>query len=231
MTQLGGSRGKVVLVHGFANWPASLWPLAYSLRQAGYATLVPFYPSRRLPFDAIVDRLIEPVHRFAARNDGPLHFIGHSMGGLIIRAMIERQRPEHLGRVVMLGTPNEGSEIADMLHRARLSRLCMGNATAALLTQREAELTARLGKVDYPVGVIAGNRPLLNAPLSWPLPKPHDGMVSVASTHVEGETDHLILPLSHARLCWHRTVKSAVCRFLHDGRFSEQAQPGQAKHS
>jgi len=74
------------------------------------------------------------------------------MGGLIIRAMIERQRPQHLGRVVMLGTPNEGSEIADMLHRARLSRLCMGNATAALLTQREAELTARLGKVDYPVG-------------------------------------------------------------------------------
>lgn len=216
-------KGKVVLLHGFANLPFSLWSLAHSLRQAGYATFVPFYPSWRLSLAQIVDRLMKPVSQFAAQNDAPLHFVGHSMGGLIIRAMIERRHPDHLGRVVMLGTPNSGSEIADMLQRVRLAPIVMRNAAPALLTERESGLAALLGKVDYPVGVIAGSRPLLNTPLSWSLPKPHDGKVSVASTHVEGETDHITLPLSHVELCYHQQVRNAVRTFIQDGLFSGQA--------
>lgn len=211
----------VVLLHGFAGWPGVMWPLARSLSHEGYRTFLPFYPSWRWPLDRIVGHLAVRVERFAAQVGGPVHFVGHSMGGLVARALIRQHRPAALSRVVMLGTPNAGSEIADMLTQYRISRFILGQAEAALITRRDRRLIEMLGSVDYPVGIIAGSRPLIHTPISSSLPRPHDGKVSVAATHVEGEIAHVVLPLSHAVLPYHPSAQAQVRAFLSSGAFDE----------
>ena len=116
----------VVLLHGFGSIPGTMWPLAWTLRQAGYSTLTPFYPSWRMPLSQIVNRLKRQVAAFATNHEDGLHFVGHSMGGLVIRALLHKERPANLGKVVMLGTPNAGSEIADYLALRRWTGLILG---------------------------------------------------------------------------------------------------------
>lgn len=142
------------------------------------------------------------------------------MGGLVIRALLNPNRPANLGSVVMLGTPNGGSELADMLAASQISRLVLGNAAPALVTSRTPKVIRQLGTIDYPVGVIAGDRPSIEGPFASWLPRPHDGKVSVAATHVEGEADHLVMPVTHMLLPYHQGVNRQVLRFLQDGRFA-----------
>jgi pimeloyl-ACP methyl ester carboxylesterase len=170
--------------------------------------------------ESVAVRLQAALADFSDSLDGPVHFVGHSMGGLIIRALIHRHRPANLGRVVMLGTPNGGSEIADMLAQSRLSRVVLGNAAPALVTRREDEFATLLGEVDYPAGVIAGNRAMVDGPWARMLPRPHDGKVSVAATHLEDETDHIVLPISHALLPYHREAQRQTQNFICYGCFS-----------
>ncbi len=217
----GASPGAVVVLHGFVGVPAMVAPVSRALRARGFRTLTPYYDSWSLPLGEIAGRLARRIEAFASAGppDEPLHFVGHSMGGLVTRALIARDRPPRLGRVVMLGTPNQGSELADLLNRWSATRLLLGRAAPALITTRSAALAAMLGSVDYPLGVIAGTRPMLPAVSDRILPAPHDGKVSVAATHVAGETDHLILPLGHMMLAWRRAACTQVVTFLKTGAF------------
>ena len=107
------------------------------------------------------------------------------MGGLLARAYIVRHRPANLGRVVMLAPPNQGSEIVDLLGASRMYDRCFGPAGRQLGTRPGERLRTLLGTVDYPLGVIAGDRAI--DPLGWLLvPGPNDGRVAVARTGVAG---------------------------------------------
>jgi pimeloyl-ACP methyl ester carboxylesterase len=193
--------------------------LASRLRRAGYPTLNVGYPSWRWSADRIVDHLHPHIARFADGLDGPLHYVGHSMGGLILRAYLTRHRPERLGRVVMLGTPNSGSEMAERLYQWRLHRLVLNQAGGLLRTQRPASVEAAFGTVDYALGVIAGDRPL-NARLPDLIFRaPNDGKVSVMATHVEGQSDHLVMPVAHTAMIYTRPVVDQVIHFLREGCF------------
>jgi pimeloyl-ACP methyl ester carboxylesterase len=154
--------------------------------------------------------------------DAPLHIVAHSMGGLVARALIHRQRPRRLGRVVMLGTPNGGSEIADFLDQHDLLRPILGQAAGALVTRRPAAVDSLFGPVDYPVGIIAGNRPILPIVPARLLPRPNDGKVSVASTCLPEAADHIILPLAHGMLPYHASAHHQIRHFLAHGRFASQ---------
>lgn len=215
-----GNGAGVVLLHGFAAFPGVMWPLARRLRRMGYAVLTPYYPSWLLPLDANIARLEPQVGRFAERLNGPVHFVGHSMGGLMIRALLARYRPPRLGRVVLLGTPNAGSEIADYFLANPLLQPVLGQAAPLLVTRRERAWLTRLGKVDYPLGIIAGGRCGRFAPYAHVLPTPHDGKVAVSATHVDGQADHIVLPLTHSGLCFDPRVARPVGRFLEHGRFA-----------
>ena len=218
----------VILLHGIARRSRSLAGLERHLRSAGYATLNLDYPARRTGLQQIAAGLHQPIARFADGLEGRLHFVTHSMGGLVVRAYIAQHRPEALGHVVMLAPPNEGSEIADLLQRNPLYRAFFGPAGAELVTARPDGLRQLLGEIDYPLGVIAGDRSLY--PLSsLLLPRPNDGRVSVARTQVAGMSDHLTLHATHPLIMRNREAVQQTLHFLQHGRFDkEAAEPTEA---
>jgi triacylglycerol esterase/lipase EstA (alpha/beta hydrolase family) len=148
------------------------------------------------------------------------------MGGLLARVYLAQHRPARLGRVVMLGTPNGGSEIADWLKVFWLYRAWFGPAGAQLGTQRHAAISAMFPPVDYPVGIIAGNRSIY--PLtSALLPKPHDGRVSVENTKLDGMADHIVIGTWHPWLPRNDQAIEQTIAFLRDGRFGEPRGEGE----
>jgi pimeloyl-ACP methyl ester carboxylesterase len=203
----------VVLLHGIARTSASLRKLERALQASGFATLNIDYPSRKKAIAALADDIHPAISGFAER-DAPLHFVAHSMGGLVARAYIPKHRPARLGRVVMLGTPNSGSEVADLLSGSRLYRTFYGPAGLELTTAIRA-----LPTVDYPVGVIAGNRFIDPVAGLLVLPKPNDGRVSVQSAMLAGMTDHVVVKASHTGLPRHAAAIEQTIAFLRDGRF------------
>ncbi|OAF15791.1 alpha/beta fold hydrolase [Bradyrhizobium neotropicale] len=214
----------VVLLHGISRTARSFRKMEIAIERAGYATLNVDYASRRKALQELVEDIDPAIELFAGALDGSVHFVCHSMGGLVARAYLARRRPRNLGRVVMLGTPNGGSEIADRLKRFPLYRTFFGPAGQQLGTRRDTTTAALLPPVDYPVGIIAGDRSIY--PVAGALlPRPHDGRVSVANTGVDGMADHMVVHASHPWLVRNDAAIAATLAFLQDGRFT----PGSAR--
>ncbi|MHC4050369.1 esterase/lipase family protein [Bradyrhizobium sp. 25ACV] len=207
----------VVLLHGIARTSASLTKLERALGAASFATLNIDYPSRSKPIAALADDIHPAIIRFAER-DAPLHFVAHSMGGLVARAYIAKHRPARLGRVVMLGTPNSGSEVADLLRGFLPYRKFYGPAGLELTTAPATAPNA-LPAIDYPVGVIAGSRFIDPVAGLLVLPKPNDGRVSVQSAGLAGMADHIVVKSSHTGLPRHAAAIEQTIAFLREGRF------------
>lgn len=205
----------VVLLHGIARTRASLRSLERALQASGFATLNIDYASRKKPIAALADDIHPEVARFAER-EAPLHFVAHSMGGLVARAYLAKYRPARLAGLVMLGTPNGGSEVADFLSGSWLYRSFYGPAGLELTT---ATRTNADPVSDYPVGVIAGNRFIDPVAGLFVLPKPNDGRVSVHSAMLAGMADHIVVKASHTRLPRHAIAIEQTIAFLRDGRF------------
>jgi pimeloyl-ACP methyl ester carboxylesterase len=208
----------VVLLHGIARSSASLAKLERALQGAGFKTLNLDYPSRTHTLEELAAVIHGPIERFLDGGIGTLHFVTHSMGGLVARAYITRYRPAQLGRVVMLGPPNEGCEIADFLGRFAFYRRYFGPAGGQIGTRRDAHLRAVLGVVDFPLGVIAGDRTLY--PVSWLLISgANDGRVSVARTKAAGMAGHLTIHATHTFMMRNAAVIRQSLAFLREGRF------------
>src|ERR1700754_2078984 len=123
-----------------------------ALEASGFAVLNVDYPSRQKSLEALAEEIHPAIERFAGGTEGALHFVGHSMGGLLARVYLARYRPVRLSRVVNVGTPNSGSEITDRLKNLLPYRLFFGPAGQQLGTQRDAALQALFPPVDYTVG-------------------------------------------------------------------------------
>jgi pimeloyl-ACP methyl ester carboxylesterase len=209
----------VVLLHGLSRTALSFRKMQLALERAGFTTVNLDYASRRKPLEALAADIHPAIQHFTDRIDGPVHFVCHSMGGLLARVYIDRYRPKRLGRVVMLGTPNSGSEIADRLKNMGIYRAFFGPAGQQLGTQRDAAIEALFPPVDYPVGVIAGNRSI-DPIASRLLPRPHDGRVSIANTKLEGMADHIVVAASHPWLVRNGAAIAQTIAFLRDGKFN-----------
>ena len=192
--------------------------LGSRLRAAGFVTWAPTYRSRSTSMPEIVDQLL-PVATFLQSFDGPMHIVTHSLGGLVARALLTKERPDRLGRVVMLAPPNAGSEWADLLFGLRINRVVLGPVASQLRTTRSRDDEAVLGAVDFELGVIAGNRALDPVFPRLFLPQPNDGKVSVAATRVAGMSAHIVLPVSHTFMVNDRRVAEHVLAYLASGRF------------
>jgi triacylglycerol lipase len=206
---------SVVLLHGLGRTAASFARMRSALTADGYRALALDYPSTCHDLPSLTAILRPRIAEIARATAGDLHFVGHSMGGLLARSLIADARPQRLGRLVMLGPPNRGSEIADRLRHVGLYRRLLGPAALSLGTTTVPVWP----DPDYPVGVIAGTRSI--DPVGWlMLPRPNDGRVSVAGTRIPGLQGHLVLPVSHALMMNHRVVIAQTSRFLATGVFA-----------
>jgi len=209
----------VVLLHGIAVGAWTLKKLERILQRRGFATLNLNYASRKKPLEALAEDIHAPIAAFAEQCDGAIHFVAHSMGGLLTRVYISRHRPARLGRVVMLGTPNGGSEVADLLKDLAVYRAVFGPAGLQLTTDQAPVLTA-LPSPDYSIGIIAGCRTISPIASTLVLPRPNDGKVSVASSKLAGMADHIVVKAPHAGLPRHAIAIEQTIAFLRNGRFN-----------
>jgi hypothetical protein len=195
--------------------------LADFLEKSGFKILNLGYPSTKHSIETLAEVIHHDITQFASQITGQMHFVGYSMGGLLIRAYLSKYRSEKLGRVVMIGTPNKGSEVADFLQTIKLYRWLYGPAGQQLVTKQD-EFLRHFGKVDYELGIIAGNRPV--DPISSRIiRKPNDGKVSIESTKLDGAKEHIILPCSHTFFPSNKKMWQQALFFLKNGQFNKSA--------
>jgi len=214
------SQECVVLLHGLGRTHRSMNAMATALEAAGFRTVNMDYPSRRAPIEELAMRVV-PDALDQCRDAGSvsIHFVTHSMGGLLVRYYLAHQTLDKLGRVVMLSPPNQGSEVCEALRDNFFYRWYDGPAGQQLGTGPEA-LPARLGPVTYPVGVITGNvHHFFDGWLSAIIPGEDDGKVAVERAKVAGMTDFLVLPYSHTFIMGREETISQTIYFLRHGRF------------
>ena len=205
----------VVLLHGWFSSPILMMRLKRSLKREGYQVFSPAYRSARVPLPKLASEFLPKfLKRTIPAEITRVHFVTHSMGGLLLRGGLAAHRPGNLGRVVFLGTPQHGSEAADFWARSAFCRWLAGPNLTALRTGPKG-YAATLGPADYEALVIAGDRPLF--PFWSPLPAPHDGKVSVASTRLPGGAQHVTLPHTHTALPLRASIIHHILRFLRDG--------------
>jgi hypothetical protein len=194
--------------------------MAAALSAAGYLTFNIDYPSRRHTIEALAQLAIDEGLRRCAMAGAPtIHFVTHSLGGILLRCYLSHQSIAGLGRVVMLSPPNQGSEAADYLRSWSFYRWYVGPAGQQLGTDPEGTAAA-LGPVDFSLGVITGDRPgFFDIWLSGVIPGPDDGKVSVERAKVKGMADFLVLPFGHTFIMSQDEVIAQTLFFLQQGRF------------
>ena len=197
--------------------------LEWFLSGQGYRVLNMDYPSRRLPVARLSE---ESLHPFLLANlTDPavqVHFVTHSLGGILLRQYLSTHKLANLGRAVMFAPPNQGSELADRLRFSVIHRTLLGPSMLQLGTDSES-LPQHLGPVVFELGVIAGDRSL-NPLFAQQLPLPNDGKVSVASTQVAGMKDFVVVHRSHTWIMWDREMLRQTACFLANGSF--RTRPG-----
>ena len=211
----------VLVLHGLGRTPLAMLRLAQHLEDAGYLVENLGYPSQEHSVEQLAERFVQPaVTALQGQGISRLHFVGHSMGGILTRMLVQQQRPRNLGRAVMIATPNQGTELVDFLRRYWIFRKLKGPAGVQLGTGADS-LPLQLGPVDFEVGVIAGSRSN-NWFFSRLMPGADDGKVPVSRTKVEGMSDFITLPYAHTFIQQRSRTIDQTLHFLKHGRFDHQ---------
>jgi pimeloyl-ACP methyl ester carboxylesterase len=201
----------VILLHGLWMRAFTLAALRHRLENAGYAVELFDYASVLRGPEVGVERLLSRALEYKSRK---VHFVGHSLGGLVALQALQRAPELSRGRVVCLGTPLRGSAVARGVARLPGGSLLIGRNLDILRTGIERWEGAQA------VGAIAGRLPIGFGFAFGALTSPHDGTVSVAETELPGLTDHCVVPATHTGLLFSQDAAEQTIAFLRGGRFA-----------
>ena len=219
-----GKSETVVLLHGLTRSAKAMDKMATALRSDGYTVINHNYPST----SATIEKLTEQVFQTLEPQLRPLdkvHFVTHSMGGIILRQYLEKHELANRGRVVMLAPPSRGSEVTDKLGKLFLYQWINGPAGNQLGTGTNS-LPLQLKKPDFELGIIAGDRSI-NPILSLLIPGPDDGKVALARVKPAAYTDYVQLHVTHPCMVWNKKVIAQTKHFLEYGKFNAKTQSSQ----
>jgi triacylglycerol lipase len=211
----------VILLHGMARSSASMETMAEALDAAGFTAINIDYPSREYPIEELAPMAIGEGLLLceAAGATEQVHFVAHSLGGILVRKYLKDNEIGTLGRVVMLGPPNQGSKAVDELGDLPGVDWLNGPAGRQLGKGPES-VPLQLGAANFELGIIAGNR-TIDPITSAVLDDPDDGKVSVEDTKLEGMDDFIVVEHSHAFMMRLERPIELTIQFLNTGRFSE----------
>jgi len=210
----GGEGGKVVLLHGLGRSWRAMNPLARKLRDAGFSTLNLPYPSLVKPLDWILDHVGTQVVRFAEGE--PVHFVTHSLGGILTRMLLAREHEWTAGRLVMMAPPSSGSEIIDWASKRMLFKPFLSPAARALASDVLPGHLPTLPQGQETL-VIMGSR--CSIPFFRHLLGPdNDGIVSVSRGRVEGASGFSVVDADHTFIQIHPDAVRQTIDFLKEGR-------------
>jgi pimeloyl-ACP methyl ester carboxylesterase len=214
----------VILLHGLARTTSSMEEIQNALSAEGYYVVSVDYPSRKHPIEDLASSVIpDKISTCNSHVDGDIHFVTHSLGGILVRQYLAENTIDNLGRVVMLSPPNQGSEVVDALKDVPGFFLINGPAGMQLGTDANS-VPANLPPVTYEVGVITGDK-TVNYILSMIIPGDDDGKVSIDRARVEGMADFLVVNHSHTFIMKSEDVIAQIAAFLHAGQFNHPADP------
>ena len=213
----------VILLHGIGH---SLWNMVFiekALQKAGYKTLNLSYPSRKHRIEDLAEWLSDRLEENKTwQKSSKVHFVAHSMGGLVTGTYLTVHKGDipagKMGRVVMLGTPHGGSEVADFLHDNPLYKWVFGPAGQQLTTDVRGE-----NKIQpwYELGIIAGTQSWMYPLGMFCIKEDNDGCVSVSSTKLAGMKDHIVLSVLHGFMGWTPEIHRQTLHFLENGEFEK----------
>ncbi|MBN1378224.1 MAG: alpha/beta fold hydrolase [Gammaproteobacteria bacterium] len=212
----------VVLLHGLARSAGSMKRLQRALSNEHFAVLNIDYPSTRFPIETLVDQYIKPVvEKECPPQSHAIHFVTHSMGGILVRYYLSHYQLPKLDRVVMISPPNQGSELVDTLGDFFIFKWLNGSAGAQLGTSKDS-LPNQLGPVDFDLAVITGNRSF-NPFYSYLISGDDDGKVAVERTQIDGMRAFKMVPRTHTFIVRNNTVIRLVIDYLKEGNFNGNA--------
>lgn len=204
----------VVYVHGL--WMSGGESL-FLRRRLAHEFGLHVHPFRYSAAHSTMTKITARLQSFVESLDAPvIHFVGHSLGGLVIYRFLERFPQQPPGRAVFLGTPCVASRVAEQAGRFPLIATLMGQAVADELLQRQE----RNWTMERPLGIIAGSQPIGFGQILAHFEEDSDGTVAVSETRLPGATEHLVLPVSHLGLLVSARVAHETGLFLCEGHFS-----------
>lgn len=218
---LGPMSGKaVILVHGIVRSSKSFEAIAEKLKKEGYTTVGFDYPSTRTDIEDSAEYLHSVMQSLEGVEE--INFVVHSMGGLVVRTYLDKHQDKRIKRMVMMGVPNRGANLADRLRKNSLYRLIYGPAGQQLGSDPEG-LIAKLPTPEFEFAIIAGGRNNLSGynPL---VPGDDDGTVSVTSARLDGAADFLLVNCLHSFLMKNDAAIAATLQFLETGKLRKDGK-------
>ncbi|MDI1293858.1 MAG: alpha/beta fold hydrolase [Methylobacter sp.] len=209
----------IILLHGLARTSRSMNKAAKLLAAYGYQIVNVDYPSRSADISLLAQKyLAQALKQCDVKGVKKIHFLTHSMGGILLRGYLASRSIDKLGRVVMLAPPNQGSEVVDKLGGWRLFYTLNGSAGLQLGTGKDS-MPNQLGPVNFQLGIIAGSKSI-NPLLSRLIPGINDGKVSVSRAQVAGMQDFIVMPYSHPFIMRRVAVIEQALHFIQQGYFA-----------
>ncbi len=217
----GSARETVILLHGLTRTARSMHPMKKALTEAGYRVYALDYPSTTKTVEALAAEHLAPlIARCQLEAPERIHFVAHSLGNIVLREYFVSNALPNAGRLVMLGPPNQGSEVVDKLGSFAAYDWINGPAGQQMGTDTQSKsVTLPPPPLEY--GVIAGTRSI-NWILSCLIPGPDDGKVAVSRAKIKGMRDFIALPVSHPFIMRDPDAIRYTLHFLRHGRFQEK---------